>query len=153
LSSPALAAAADFKGRELIVARAGEAEPHVDCSDEDPARIRHTVREHGLVICSTWRSPVANPYPIVSPDAKLGQVIQVHRMLDIAQQLQTAPLLLLPGRANGSIPMAQPAEYSAEVERAWISCCMMVWGSNSGDPRCGYGQLPWTCRSQPGGSD
>jgi len=87
------------------VARSGEAELHVDCSDSELVSIRDMVIDQGLEICSMFGSPVTNLYPITSPEDHVWEqgIKAVDRMLYIAQQLGIDTLLLVPGRVSESI--------------------------------------------------
>jgi hexulose-6-phosphate isomerase len=109
-----LAAEAGFEGYELIVARSGEAELHVDCSDGKLADIKHMAADQGLEICSMFGSPVTNQVPMTSPDDQVWEqgIQAVERMLHIARQLGIDTLLLVPGRVTESMP------YDVAYERA-----------------------------------
>jgi L-ribulose-5-phosphate 3-epimerase len=110
----ALAEQAGFDGYELIVARAGEAELHVDCGLAELNRIKQMAADHSLELPSMYGSPVTNQYPITSPDDRVWEqgIQAVERMLDIAQVLGIDTLLYVPGRVDGNIP------YDVAYERA-----------------------------------
>ena len=110
----ALAAEAGLDGYELIVARSGEAELHVDCSSDELDRILQMAEDHGLELPSMYGSPVTNQYPITSPNDQVWEqgIQAVERMLDIAQRFGMDTLLYVPGRVTEEIA------YDVAYERA-----------------------------------
>ncbi|MHB0874749.1 MAG: sugar phosphate isomerase/epimerase family protein [Anaerolineae bacterium] len=102
----ALAQEAGLDGFELIVGRPGESELHAESTAAQLHDVARLARDNRLQLCSMFGSPYTNQFPITSADRDVWAqgVAALERMLEIANGLEIATLLYVPGRVTESIP-------------------------------------------------